>query len=60
MGDFSHREFKRFLLEKDGIEVDESKKSTNEQSFHRKFKQHLIELDEFTAFGKAFSSSEAK
>ena len=60
MGDFSHREFKRYLLEKDGIEVDESKKSTNEQSFHRKFKQHLIELDEFTAFGKAFSSSEAK
>ena len=60
MGDFSHRDFKRFLLEKDGIEVDESKKSTNEQSFHRKFKQHLIELDEFTAFGKAFSSSEAK
>jgi|TARA_Y100000758_G_C15827757_1_gene340747 hypothetical protein len=60
MGEFSHREFKRFLLEKDGIEVDESKKSTNEQSFHRKFKQHLIELDEFTAFGKAFSSSEAK
>ena len=36
MGDFSHRKFKRFLLEKDGIEVDESKKSTNEQSFHRK------------------------
>ena len=60
MGEFSHREFKRFLLEKDGIEVDESKKSTTEQSFHRKFKQHLIELDEFTAFGKAFSSSEAK
>ena len=60
MGDFSHREFKRFLLEKDGIEVDESKKSTNEQSFHRKFKQHLIELDEFTAFGKAFSSPEAQ
>ena len=60
MGDFSHRDFKRFLLEKDGIEVDESKKSTNEQSFHRKFKQHMIELDEFTAYPKTFSSPEAK
>ena len=60
MGEFSHREFKRFLLEKDGIEVDESKKSTNEQSFHRKFKQHLIELDEFSAHPKAYSSPEAK
>ena len=38
MGDFSHREFKRFLLEKEGIEVGESKKSTTGQSFHRKFK----------------------
>ena len=60
MGDFSHREFKRFLLEKDGIEVDKSKKSTTEQSFHRKFKQHLIELDEFTAHPKAYSSPEAR
>ena len=42
MGDFSHREFKRFLLEKEGIEVDKSKKSTTEHSFHRKFKQYLI------------------
>jgi hypothetical protein len=60
MSDFSHRDFKRFLLEKDGIEVDESKKSTNGQSFHRKFKQHMIELDEFSAHPKAFSSQEAK
>ena len=60
MGDFSHREFKRFLLEKDGIEVDKSKKSTTEQSFHRKFKQHLIELDEFSVSPKAFSSPEAR
>ena len=60
MGDFSHREFKRFLLEKEGIEVDKSKKSTTEQSFHRKFKQHLIELDEFTAHPKAYSSPEAR
>ena len=60
MSDFSHRDFKRFLLEKDGIEVDESKKSTNGQSFHRKFKQHMIELDEFSTYPRAFSSPEAK
>lgn len=60
MGDFSHRDFKRFLLEKDGIEVDESKKSTEEEFSHRKFKQHLIELDEFSVTPKAFSSPEAK
>ena len=60
MGEFSHRDFQRFLLETDGIEVDESKKSTKEGSFHRKFKQHLIELDEFSAHPKAYSSPEAK
>ena len=60
MGDFSHREFKRFLLEKEGIEVDKSKKSTTEYSFHRKFKQYLIELDEFSVSPKDYSSPEAK
>ena len=60
MGDFSHRDFKRFLLETDGIEVDESKKSTEEEFSHRKFKQHLIELDEFSVTPKAYSSPEAR
>ena len=60
MGDFSHREFKRFLLEKEGIEVDKSKKSTTEHSFHRKFKQYLIELDEFSVSPKDYSSPEAR
>jgi hypothetical protein len=60
MGDFSHRKFKRFLLEKDGIEVDESIKSTEEEFSHRKFKQHLIELDEFSVTPKAYSSPEAR
>ena len=60
MGDFSHREFKRFLLEKEGIEVGKSKKSTTEYSFHRKFKQYLIELDEFYASPKDYSSPEAR
>tara|TARA_B100000809_G_C14930811_1_gene456852 strand:- start:364 stop:771 length:408 start_codon:yes stop_codon:yes gene_type:complete len=60
MGDFSHREFKRFLLEKEGIEVGESKKSTTGQSFHMKFKQYLIELDEFYASPKDYSSPEAR
>jgi len=59
MGDFSHRTFKRYLLEKDGIDVGKSKKSTTGQSFHRKFKQYLIELDE-AEYGKPFSSPEAK
>jgi hypothetical protein len=60
MGYFSHREFKRFLLEKEGIEVDKSKKSTTEHSFHRKFKQYLIELDEFYVSPKDYSSPEAR
>ena len=60
MGDFSHREFKRYLLEKDGIEVGKSKKSTTGQSFHRKFKQYLIELDEFYVSPKDYSSPEAR
>jgi hypothetical protein len=60
MGDFSHREFKRYLLEKDGIEVGKSKKSTTGQSFHRKFKQYLIELDEFYVSPNDYSSPEAR
>lgn len=59
MGDFSHRKFKRYLLEKDGIEVGKEIISTKEEFSHRKFKQHLIELDE-AEYGKPFSSPEAQ
>ncbi len=37
MGEFSHRKFKQYFLEKDGIVVDQSKKSTTDESYHRKF-----------------------
>jgi hypothetical protein len=59
MSEFSHRKFKRYLLEKDGIEVDKEIISTKEEFSHRKFKQHLIELDE-AEYGKPFSSPEAQ
>jgi hypothetical protein len=60
MGDFSHRKFKRYLLEKDGIEVGKEIISTKEEFSHRKFKQYLIELDEFYVSPKDYSSPEAK